>query len=234
MNVTPSIGLFDRCIQPQLDQVQQGFVAHATSHALHQFRMRDRVEVTAEVRVHHFRIAPLIQQLVNCLHRIQGAAVRLGRHTVRVAGRPRRSAPVRSAPPSAMTRSLIVGIPNGRCLPSGFGMYTRRTACGWYVFFLSSSASSSSHSITPHASRCPRTSGRSTPGAPSLIERQRGPSIPQHVLPSTPCRTASRSGMNFDPFAFACNASAVSELISSIGRLIANLPALRAASCVDP
>src|SRR5262249_10646079 len=32
------------------------------------------------------------------------------------------------------TRSLTIGIPNGLCLPSGLGMYTRRTACGRYVF----------------------------------------------------------------------------------------------------
>jgi hypothetical protein len=31
-----------------------------------------------------------------------------------------------------MTRSLTVGIPSGRLLPSGFGIHTRRTACGRY------------------------------------------------------------------------------------------------------
>lgn len=45
-----------------------------------------------------------------------------------------------------------VGMPNGLVLPFGLGMYTRRTAFGRYSFFLSSSASSPSHSSIPYAS----------------------------------------------------------------------------------
>ncbi len=42
-----------------------------------------------------------------------------------------------------------IGMPSGLCLPSGLGMYTRRTGRGWYVSFLSSSASSSNHRSAP-------------------------------------------------------------------------------------
>jgi hypothetical protein len=34
------------------------------------------------------------------------------------------------------TRSTIAGIPSGRCLPFGFGIQTRLTACGSYSFAL--------------------------------------------------------------------------------------------------
>jgi sulfhydrogenase subunit beta (sulfur reductase) len=49
-------------------------------------------------------------------------------------------------------RSRIVGTPNGRCLPSGLGIYTRHTGRGRYVRLLSSSASSSNHRSTPYSS----------------------------------------------------------------------------------
>ena len=65
-----------------------------------------------------------------------------------------------------------VGMPSGRCFPSGLGMYTRRTACGWYVFFPSSSASSSSHFSTPYASMCSNDCP-STPGAPPFARQRR-------------------------------------------------------------
>ena len=45
-----------------------------------------------------------------------------------------------------------IGMPSGLCLPSGLGMYTRRTGCGRYVSLRSSSASSPSHRSRPYAS----------------------------------------------------------------------------------
>ena len=87
-------------------------------------------------------------------------------------------------------RSRIVGMPNGRCFPSGFGIHTRRTACGRYVLFLSSSASSPSHFCRPYSSMssnvCPSTPAR--PGLPG--------SAPEHVRErriDTPCHTTRRS-----------------------------------------
>lgn len=69
------------------------------------------------------------------------------------------------------TRSRIVGIPSGLCLPFGLGMYTRRTACAWYVFFLRASASSPSHRSSPYASMSSNVSP-STPAAPLLARQQ--------------------------------------------------------------
>jgi len=43
------------------------------------------------------------------------------------------------------TRSLTVEMPSGRCLPSGLGIHTRRTACGRYVLLLNSCVSSPNH-----------------------------------------------------------------------------------------
>ena len=50
------------------------------------------------------------------------------------------------------TRSLTVGMPSGRCRPSAFGMYRRRTGCGRYVPARSAAPSSSSRRSTPYCS----------------------------------------------------------------------------------
>ena len=54
--------------KPQLDQMQQRFVADATGEALHQFRMGNRIKVSAQVGIHDFRI-PGVQQPVYLLDR---------------------------------------------------------------------------------------------------------------------------------------------------------------------
>ena len=70
------------------------------------------------------------------------------------------------------TRSRIVGMPSDRSPPPGFGIVTRRTACGLYVLPRSSSRSPDNHSSSPDASiiskLCP-----STPGAPLLDRANR-------------------------------------------------------------
>ena len=54
-------------------------------------------------------------------------------------------------------------MPKGLSVPFGFGIYALLIACGWYVSFLSSGASSPSHRCTPYLSmssnRTPSTSG---------------------------------------------------------------------------
>ena len=50
------------------------------------------------------------------------------------------------------TRSRTVGMPSGRCRPSAFGMYRRRTGCGRYVPARSAAPSSSSRRSTPYCS----------------------------------------------------------------------------------
>ena len=48
--------------------------------------------------------------------------------------------------------SLIVGIPNGLCFPSGFGIYTLFTGFGLYFLFCKSSWISNKYSSTPYSS----------------------------------------------------------------------------------
>ena len=67
------VGLFHRRRQPLLDQTQHGPITDAPYHACHQFRMRNRVEVPAQVAVHHLRV-PLVHQPMDLLYRVQRAA----------------------------------------------------------------------------------------------------------------------------------------------------------------
>src|ERR1700733_7476814 len=70
------------------------------------------------------------------------------------------------------TRSLIVGIPSGRSpLPPGFGIITRRTGAGRYVFLIRSFLIADSPSSSPSASIIPNVAP-STSGAP-LFARAR-------------------------------------------------------------
>ena len=63
------------------------------------------------------------------------------------------------------TRSRTVGMPSGRCRPSPFGMYRRRTGGGRYVPARSTAASSFSMRSTPYCSTSASVSP-STPAAP--------------------------------------------------------------------
>src|SRR5581483_2413718 len=62
----------------------------------------------------------------------------------------------------------MVGIPSGRSpSPFGFGISTRRTGSGRYLFEISSSRKPANHSSTPLASIAANVIP-STPGAPAL------------------------------------------------------------------
>jgi hypothetical protein len=61
----------------------------------------------------------------------------------------------------------MVGMPSGRLPPPGFGIITRRTGCGRYVFATRSSRRAASHSSKPDASIVSNVIP-STPGAPAL------------------------------------------------------------------
>src|SRR3954470_11360440 len=69
-------------------------------------------------------------------------------------------------------RRAEVGIPSGRSpFPPGFGIITRRTGAGLYVFSIRSFLTSDNHSSRPAASIIAKLTP-STPGAP-LFERIR-------------------------------------------------------------
>ena len=70
------------------------------------------------------------------------------------------------------TRSRTVGMPSGRCRPSAFGMYRRRTGCGRYVPARSAAPSSSSRRSTPYCSTAARVIA-STPAAPRFVFTRR-------------------------------------------------------------
>jgi hypothetical protein len=58
-------------------------------------------------------------------------------------------------------------MPSGRSPPPGFGIATRRTGSGGYVFEMSSSRKPANQTSTPDASICLKVTP-STPGAPAL------------------------------------------------------------------
>ena len=68
--------LLYRHLQPDFDQSKQGTVADASRYAFHQFVMRDRIELPAEVAINHLTVSP-IQQPVNFTHCAMRAAPRL-------------------------------------------------------------------------------------------------------------------------------------------------------------
>ena len=82
------------------------------------------------------------------------------------------------------TRSRTVGIPSGRCRPSPFGMYRRRTGGGRYVPARSTAASSCSMRSTPYCSTSASVSP-STPAAPRF-RRHTPPRLPEDVSPPNP------------------------------------------------
>src|SRR5512144_1591940 len=70
-----------------------------------------------------------------------------------------------------MTRQRIEGIPSARSPPPGFGIITRRTRSGQYVFETSSSRKPANHASTPDAPICSKVTP-STPGAADLVAEQ--------------------------------------------------------------
>jgi site-specific DNA recombinase len=72
---SPPVGFFHRCFQPHLEQMQHVPVADAPSHRFHQIAMRDTIEVTTQIRVHHLLVAR-VQQRVYVPQGIPGAALR--------------------------------------------------------------------------------------------------------------------------------------------------------------
>jgi len=61
---TPLVGLFDRHVQPHLDQMQHLPIEDPTRHRLHRLGVRDRIEVRGEIRVNDLRMT-LLQQAVH-------------------------------------------------------------------------------------------------------------------------------------------------------------------------
>ena len=88
-------------------------------------------------------------------------------------------------------------MPSGRSPPPGFGIITRRTGAGRYVFATSSVRSPASHSSTPSASIAAKLTP-STPGAPPLARARaarHGAACPR----GRSCRRAGRSGTPAPP-----------------------------------
>ena len=53
MTMSPCVGLFHRCLQPHLDQLQDEAIADAAGQRFHQLGMGDRVEVAGKIAVDH-------------------------------------------------------------------------------------------------------------------------------------------------------------------------------------
>ena len=76
---------------------------------------------------------------------------------------PRRSAPAPIFAAACTTRSRTVGIPSGRCFPSAFGMYRRRTACGPVPACAQVGGDRPRGSDRPRPARCSRASRHPRP-----------------------------------------------------------------------
>ena len=71
-----TIPLLDRCLEPQLDQLQHVAVDDAPRHRPHQVLMRNRVEVLRQIGVHHLGVALAEQP---CTSLIASVPLRFGR-----------------------------------------------------------------------------------------------------------------------------------------------------------
>jgi hypothetical protein len=70
-----TITLLDRCLEPQLDQLQHVPVDDAPRHRPHQVLMRNPVEILRQVGIHHLGVAAA-EQRVHFLDRVRPAALR--------------------------------------------------------------------------------------------------------------------------------------------------------------
>ena len=74
MLLSPLVLLLDRSFQPHLDQMQHRSIDDSTSQTAHQLRVRDGVEVSAQVGIHHLSMSAR-QQPMDMPHGIQRAAL---------------------------------------------------------------------------------------------------------------------------------------------------------------
>src|SRR5215831_1556112 len=169
MFASPLIDFLNRHLEPLLEHVEQMPIADATSQRLHQFAVRDAVEVAAQVCVHHFRM-PRVHQGMDRFDGIQCTAVRSVRVLLRL------QIDLENWFENQHCRHLHHAVTDRwdsqrPLLPVRLRYPNAPTGCGRYVFFLSSSASSPSHFSSPYFSMSSNVTP-STPGAPRF-SRQR-------------------------------------------------------------
>ncbi len=113
----------------------------------------------------------------------------------------------------------MVGMPSGRSPPFGFGIITRRTGSGRYVFETSSSRKPASHTSRP-CSSIAQTSSHPHPAHPHWRGRadRRGAGCPR----GKSCRRADRSGRRAPPSPCTRAFSEGSGSYQALSRLIAN------------
>ncbi len=69
------VGFFHRGFEPRLEQCQDVTVADATGHRFQKLRVRDTIEIPAQVRIHHLRV-PGIHQRMDVANRVLGTSTR--------------------------------------------------------------------------------------------------------------------------------------------------------------
>jgi hypothetical protein len=72
--VTPFVGFFDGSFEPHLEQMQHCSIDNPASHRLQKLGVRNTVKVTAEISINDLSMSG-VDQLVNALYCVQGAAV---------------------------------------------------------------------------------------------------------------------------------------------------------------
>ncbi|MBR0914899.1 hypothetical protein [Bradyrhizobium japonicum] len=138
------VRLFHRRLDPHLDQMQDLPVCHPACYRFHQWSVRNLVEIATQIRIDHRRAPVLIKP---CTALTASSALTPERYACcsgcRSASKIGSSTNIIAV---CTTRSRIVAILSGLFFwLFGFGMRTLLTACGRYVLFLSSCASSPSH-----------------------------------------------------------------------------------------
>jgi site-specific DNA recombinase len=73
-SMPPLVGLFNRRLQPHLDQMQHLPIADAARDAPYELGVRDRIEVLGQISVYHFGV-PLIDRAVDFSNRIERTAL---------------------------------------------------------------------------------------------------------------------------------------------------------------
>ena len=225
------VACFHRCFQPHLDQAEYPPVADPSRYRCHELRVGDRVEVTAQVCVNHFRETRRGAAIRHALRRLSPRSRRYaycsGSRSASKIGPKTRTAAI------CTTRSRIQGIPSGRVLPGwpSLGMFTLRTGWVRYVCWRSSSANSSSHLSSPYPSIHLNVTS-STPATPRLA-RQRSKASLKDVLAVKFVVEGVESVVGQPRFALVCYNAAWSFSTFGGGTRLMSISRLSASSCVN-
>ena len=152
------------CRKPLPQQLQHPTIRDPPRHQPEQLPVVDAAKVVADIRVQH--VVPASRAHARAASPVPAwRSASAGSHTSTARKSASKIGSNTSVAAICATRSRTVGIPNGRCRPSAFGMYRRRTGGGRYVPARSRDAELVDQGL--HARRC------STPASVIAIDPRR-------------------------------------------------------------